>query len=418
MTAKITRLNVANFKRIHEVAVDIDGKHLVVGGDNTMGKSSLLDSIEALLSGGTKIPADPVHHGEDAATIRVELDNGIVIERTISKDRKSKVKISGGSGSGGKAMTAQRWLDAHLNANTLDPLAILSLSPKDKARMLRELVGLDTSEIDAIYSEAFESRTEAKRELRAAEAELQAHPAPSVEVPAKPLDSGELSEKLQAAIAKNSAREATQRELEQLRAEVRDDIDRANRLQKQLESLLSGIERSKERGKELAAKLSTWEPIDLAPIQGALASISETNANIFRARLHLDIRKKVEEKQQAVDALETLVKDAEDKRREMLASAKWPLPGLSVEDGSVTFNGVPLEQASQAEQLRVVVALAAASKPDIGVVLVRDGSRLDSKSLKLLLEEVTSAGLQAIVERVGDGDSGAVIIEDGRIRGK
>jgi hypothetical protein len=88
---------------------------------------------------------------------------------------------------------------------------------------------------------------------------------------------------------------------------------------------------------------------------------------------------------------------------------------LGIADGAVTFQEVPLSQASQAEQLRVGMALALAGKPEIPVALIRDGSHLDDESLALLADYAQEAGAQVWIERVGSHDAGAVVIEDGMV---
>lgn len=407
----ITRLQVSNFKRIVEADVRMDGS-VIIGGDNTQGKSSLLDSVEAALLGASKIPGDPVHHGADGATIRLELDNGMVVERTISPDRKHKLKISGGA----NGMTPQRWLDGHVSATTLDPLAILALPPRDKVVMLRSLAGCDTSDLDAAYDRAFGERTAANKDLEKAKAA--ADSLAYVEgLPSEELDPDELIAKLRAANAANREIDDGRAQLERLRAErasVMEDIERTKR---RLQMLTESAEKITAEGQALQSALNAKHRVDISLLESELANITKTNAAIAENRNYASAKQLVAVMGERAKAVDSLVKDIDAQRKKRLETAKWPLPGLSVENGSVTFNGVPLEQASQAEQLRVAVALAAAAKPDVGVVLVREGCRLDGKSLQMLLAEVAAAGLQAFVERVGDGDAGAIVIEGGRVRG-
>lgn len=100
-------------------------------------------------------------------------------------------------------------------------------------------------------------------------------------------------------------------------------------------------------------------------------------------------------------------------RAAMLAAAKFPVEGLSFADGGVTFNGLPLLQASGAERIRVSMGIALAANPKIKLVLIRDASLLDEDSLAMVAEMAESAGAQVILERVGSGDPDAIIIVDG-----
>ena len=100
-------------------------------------------------------------------------------------------------------------------------------------------------------------------------------------------------------------------------------------------------------------------------------------------------------------------------RAALLAAATFPVEGLSFADGGVTFNGLPLSQASGAERIRVSMGIALAANPKIKLVLIRDASLLDEDSLAMVAEMAEAAGAQVILERVGSGDPDAVIIVDG-----
>ena len=84
-------------------------------------------------------------------------------------------------------------------------------------------------------------------------------------------------------------------------------------------------------------------------------------------------------------------------------------------DEGVTFNGLPIEQASSAEQTRVAVAIGLAANPELPVVLIRDGSLLDEDSLAAVAKQAAERGAQVWIERVGDGKECSVIIEDGEV---
>ena len=57
-----------------------------------------------------------------------------------------------------------------------------------------------------------------------------------------------------------------------------------------------------------------------------------------------------------------------------------------------------------------------ALNPTLRVLLIRDGSLLDDDSMRLIAEMAAKADAQVWLERVGEGDKSAIIIEDGQIR--
>jgi len=132
-----------------------------------------------------------------------------------------------------------------------------------------------------------------------------------------------------------------------------------------------------------------------------------------RAEKQAKYDSRLQESQELTAELESI----KDKKRQMLAEANYPIPGLAVgEDGTVLFDGVPLSQASRAQQIRTSVAIGIAMNPKLKVLLIRDGSLLDEDNLKLVADMATEHDAQIWIERVGDKDESAIIIEDGHIR--
>jgi hypothetical protein len=129
-------------------------------------------------------------------------------------------------------------------------------------------------------------------------------------------------------------------------------------------------------------------------------------------------RKAWNEAREASERLTSEMEAFRVKRREAVAAVKFPVPGLAVtETGAVEFDGVPFDQASQAQQIRTSVGIGLASNPALKVLLIREGSLLDSDGLALVADMAQEHNAQIWVERVGDGDASAVIIEDGHVRG-
>ncbi len=79
------------------------------------------------------------------------------------------------------------------------------------------------------------------------------------------------------------------------------------------------------------------------------------------------------------------------------------------------LNGVPLTQASDAEQLRASLAIAMALNPKLRVIRVRDGSLLDSNAMKIIAEMAETKDFQVWIERVDDSGKVGFVLEDGHV---
>ncbi|HEX2100600.1 MAG TPA: hypothetical protein VHF69_08060, partial [Candidatus Synoicihabitans sp.] len=166
---------------------------------------------------------------------------------------------------------------------------------------------------------------------------------------------------------------------------------------------------------EAKNKAAAFVPRDEAPLRAKLAESAQKNQQVMANRTRSAALALVEQKAVAADALTAEIEAIDAQKANQLAEVKFPIDGLSFTEDGVTYNGLPFDQASSAEQLRVSVAIAAASNPKLGVMLVRDGSLMDDKSMTLLAELAQQHDVQVWVERVSQGSECSVIIEDGAV---
>lgn len=445
----ITHLEISNYKRIRVVNIDDVGASVVIAGRNGQGKSSILDAIAVLLLGGPAMPTDPVRHGAEYAQIMGDTSDGYRITRTITPDGKTKkLTIIGNDGMSPRA--PQAWLDAKIAGLTFDPLAFTRMDAKTQAATIRKLTGVDVSDLDAKKAATFSERTQIGRDRDAAAGALASLPH-HADAPADEVRIGDLlakqaeataAERRRADLARQAAdaralaatRRARMVELdaqaEAERKKVDDEIARLTALidaaRTGLASALSLCEASKAknaadavRQDEAAATLDAEAAAvvvpDVSAILTDIGNAESTNAKVRANAAHVAAATKAKTladeyaaKTKAIDAL-----DAE--RTQRIAAAKMPIDGLSFsEDGAVTFRGVPMSQASQAEAIRVSMAIGLAMSPELKIVLIRDGSLLDADSRTLVNDIATAAGAQTWIEVVGK-EAGAVEIEDGAI---
>lgn len=180
----------------------------------------------------------------------------------------------------------------------------------------------------------------------------------------------------------------------------------------------AALKSSNERDQALLAESqSTDDRIDVNAIREELAKASELQHAFDVAQDRAEKQAKYDSRFQESEELTAELESIKDKKLRILAEANYPIPGLAVsEDGTVLFDGVPLSQASRAQQIRTSVAIGIAMNPKLKVLLIRDGSLLDEDNLKLVADMATEHDAQIWIERVGDKDESAIIIEDGHIR--
>jgi DNA repair exonuclease SbcCD ATPase subunit len=414
---QIIRLEAENFKRLRAVQIDPRGDLVLVAGRNAQGKSSVLDAITAALSGAGACPSDPIRHGETSATIKLDLGEVVVTRRFTAGG--STLTLTNAEGA--KFSSPQKMLDSLLGSLTFDPWEFTRMKPRDQFDQLKVVarVDLDLEKLEGLNRVEFDRRTDLNREAKALRAQLEGLQVPAGE-PLPPRDLAQLVAEVQqasqdrmTAVRERDDRRRIQNAIDAKRAEVEVLRTKAMALQADIKDLVA----------QQAQDLTTPEPeaYDLA-ITTINADINSAQTHNEAAQAHrqalqrrVDLEAQAKAKENASQVLTETMAARQQAKEQALAAAAFPVAGLSLGDGQVLFNGVPLAQASSAEQLRISTALAMAANPEVKVVLIREGSLLDEDGLRLVAEMATEKGYQVWVEKVDSSRAMGVVIEDGQV---
>ena len=167
----IVKLTAENVKRIRAVEISPQGNLVVIGGRNAQGKSSVLDAILYGLGGAKMLPDVPVRRGMKALAVGLDLGELVVTRtRTAAGSATLVVKPKAGKPLG----SPQAVLDKLTGGISFDPLNFTRLLPHQQAETLRQLAGLDFTTADAAKQKLYDERLVLGRELKAAEARLDA----------------------------------------------------------------------------------------------------------------------------------------------------------------------------------------------------------------------------------------------------
>jgi DNA repair exonuclease SbcCD ATPase subunit len=171
---------------------------------------------------------------------------------------------------------------------------------------------------------------------------------------------------------------------------------------------------------ELETKLQSAEPlpapIDVTNIRAKLDTAKATNAAIALRNQRDRTNGEAEKLEAEAEALTARMAAREEEKLTAIKSAKMPLDELGFGDGYITYDGLPFDQASDAEQLRVSAAIAMAGNPKLKVIRIRDGSLLDEDSLQMLANMARERGYQVWIERVDSSGKVGIVMEDGMVK--
>jgi DNA repair exonuclease SbcCD ATPase subunit len=402
---RVIKLESDNFKRLRAVSIEPDpeGNLVIIGGRNAQGKSSVLDSIACAIGGGKLVPSKPVHEGEQKGEITVDLGE-YKITRTFKADGGGTLKVT--EKGGAPVRSPQTLLDSLVSSVSFDPLSFMLARPEQQSDTLRRLVGIDFAAMDKERAAAYENRTVVNRDAKRVEGAL-ASKRLHRDAPDGIVSVSALSTQLDAEMAKTREHEGAQEQLAHAAQAVEDAKEAFARAQESLKQARSSHADAEARAKAI-------EPGNPDPIREQIANAEELNAKVRENEEHARLKAELAEYTTQSDSFTKAIKDVDSKKQAALRAAKFPVEGLSFDDaGLVTYQGMPLDQASGAERMRVSVAIGAALNPKIKVLLVRDGSLLDDENLVALAKIAEEYDAQVWIERVGDKDASAIIIEDG-----
>lgn len=412
MSVKINKLELENVKRVRAVALEPTENGLtVIGGRNGQGKTSVLDAIAWALGGDKFRPSMAAREGSVLPPdIKVTLSNGIVVER---KGKNSALKVTDPGGS----RRGQQLLDEFVEKLALNLPKFMEASDKDKARTLLNIIGVGPQlmELDKTENALYQERLTVGR--IADQKKAMAEGLPSYDgVPDDLVSAGELIKQQQEILARNGENARKRLKRDQIKADVA-------ALDKSIESAEAELERLKRirRGLDEDIRIAENEAQDLidestAELEANIAQVDEINAKV---RANMDREKAFEDARDYVNqynALTVKIDGVRAQKRALLEGAELPLPGLGVENGTLTYNGQAWDCMSASEQLRVATAIVRRLNPECGFVLIDKLEQLDSETLHDFGTWLEHENLQVIATRVtSSGDDCTLIIEDGAV---
>lgn len=410
---KITSLEAENVKRIRAVKVAPTAAGLtIIGGDNNQGKTSVLDALAWALGGDRFRPSQAAREGSASPPhLKVTLSNGITVER---KGKNSALTVTDPSGN----KAGQQLLNAFIEQLALDLPRFMQMSDREKADTLLQIIGVgeQLTALEHKEQELYNQR-HAIGQIADQKAKYAKEQTYWPDAPKDLISASDLIAQQQNILARNGENqrkramvEIITRQVETLQAKASDLAAQLSAAQEELAAKSADLETARKSAEQLHDE-STEE------LERSIRDIETINAKV---RDNLNREKAEEDARGYREQYDALTADLEQTRKakhDLLDGAHLPLPGLSVEDGALTYQGQRWDNMSGSDQLRVATAIVRCLKPQCGFVLLDKLEQMDLTTLREFGAWLESEGLQAIATRVSTGGECSIIIEDGYVQG-
>lgn len=434
---QIVKVTTQGFMGIEYVEIVPNKTVTVIGGRNRQGKTSLLTSIACTLGGKKLCPEKPIRTGEQTAKVSVDLDGDptklippITVTREFFRKENGEIdsKLEIITKDGYKSPSPQTLLGDCISAIGFDPEAFLRMDAKKQADVLRELVGLDFSKLDAEYKRIYDERTALTREGKSLKGQLDGCKKHD-DAPTEEVSITELAGQLKAIHAANKTNEVQRQTLRTMESKSKEASQTVERKDEEIAALERQIAKAKADRVTLEATYNEYlrsateqtkvvnalKDQDTSEIEAQMANAEQVNRKVRENAKHAEISAAVTAKQAEWRSASERLKVIEAEKQAMREAAKWPVEGLGYDDTGVTYSGVPFAQASSYEQRKVAMGICTAMNPVLKFAFLRDGSLLDEAGLLEFAELAAANAVQLFVERVGKGEECNIVIEGGEV---
>jgi hypothetical protein len=396
---KIMSLTAENIKKLKAIEIKPDSNIVQITGRNAQGKTSVLDCIWYALGGKDAIDVKPIRNGQEKAIIKIDIDEFVVTRTFKDKNGETTTSLSIENKQGLKYPSPQSMLDSIIGKLTFDPLAFSRMKPRDQFDKLKEIAEIDFDFEEYTHNEKqiYNERTAFNKEIKQLETEIN-----SIVINEKlgklPVDTSKLM-----------------REIAEIEGFNREQENAINKKQRLAEKIIE-LEEELEIMKENYNSISFMPLKSVEEFKQQITQSSLINENVNKIKLKKEKEIKLKTTKEQTEQRTRILKEMMAIKNSIIQNAKMPIEGLTIEEGQVIYNQIPLSQASGAEQLKVSLAIAMAANPKLKVIRITDGSLLDDVSMNELTKIAQENDYQIWIERVDSSGTVGVFIEDGEIK--
>ncbi len=419
---KIYNLKAENIKALKAVEIDTKGRNVIeITGANAQGKTSVLDAMYWALAGSKNIQEQPIRKGQKKASVSLDLGDYIVERRITEKTTQLIVSNKDGA----RFPSPQKLLDKFYGDFTFDPLEFMRLSKQQKYEKLQGLCGdFDWDKWQEGYDKLYNKRRELNSIFKFKAREIENFDVSEFEgAPEKEIDINLIDKELDSAREIREQKNSAINYVKIIENNVYNQDRRIKELRVKIEELKQELEETiKENNESYAALENAREKAnsiivpDIEELTQNRGKALESNEKIKSRMAHEKLVSEIENIESSIQDINLQMTMGIDKKAEIISKSLKQLGNIQLqEDGAIIVDGIPIDQLSSSEQLKLSVRFAMQANPELRIIRINDGSLLDSASMKIINGLCDEQDFQAWIEVVDESGKVGIVIEDGEV---
>lgn len=391
--SKVKKITVSNLKAVSALTADFNGCTAIVTGGNNKGKSSFLKSLPERLRGNK--PDLVLKAGEKEGFAEWELTTG---EKFIWQFDKKKEKLTFITERNIRTSLTKD-ISTHYFPAVFDVDTFLNSPPSKQKAVLQKLTGIDFTEIDKLYKEAYENRTWANKKLADEKAKLEFI---DPMLPAEELPTDDMEKEIAGIDSHNQRYSDFKIRLAERVKQVQDNEKEITELEAKVQAIKDkniGLQTEIEKGNTWLADDKNKLKLNAEELKKNLADLKEKNKEIAANNKNKDQQLVVDKCEEDAKGADAEVKRIEAEKLDVIKNASMP-DGFGFSDDGITYNGFDFtkEQLSSSGIYIAALKLAALGLGEVKT-LHFDASFLDRNSLTEIEQWAEENDLQLLIER-------------------
>lgn len=408
---RLHALVIDNIKKVRAMELVPDDEIMCLTGRNEAGKSTVLEVLRMFFGGKKYSPENPVTTGKKKGGAVLELGK---YTAKLSVTAKGGYYLSLYDEEGQEVPSPQTVLTQMVKNIAFDPSRFIHMEPKEQAKVLREILGVDTTELDAKRKKCYDRRTEIGREVSQLEASLKLLPLYKG-VPDKEVTTAEITKKISDALKLNQQRTETAKTIKFNEESIQKTRNHIEDLKKQILEAENRITRTEAENKTHTKWLELNPAQDIEVLETQSQELEEINKKVRGNQDRKKTREKLLKVQDDHDTLSEAIKEIDEKKEKLLEGVDMPIQGLTFDEDGIYYDGFPFRDVSTGKALTIATALGISQNPDLRVLILQDGSDIDSFNFAAIRQLAKAEDFLIIIEKMDESGQVGFFIDDGEL---